>query len=178
MSENVERKRFPCIEKKFIVGTYEKHYSQVLIKILLHVCVSDSCEKGGGGSRSLSSLKQKESKWISLRKKLKINSGGSISKKSEGQKEEETSTETVDSTAPLKSLNSKRSLFQRAKTLALIPVGRGRDSSEEPKPERNRQNRKQQVIQEPKELFNVGGEMNLIPLELLIDINDLQLEPK
>lgn len=64
---------------------------------------------------------------------------------------------------PIKSLQERRSLLQRAKTLSILPVNSAPKTREAPK----------KVVQPP-ELFNVGGEMNLIPLEMLIDINDIK----
>jgi hypothetical protein len=84
---------------------------------------------------------------------------------------DETATSTTSKEgrhAPIKSIHEKRSLFQRAKTLAILPVHHHKapkDKVETP-PKR---------VLEPKELFNVGGEMNMIPLELLIDVNDLNI---
>lgn len=65
---------------------------------------------------------------------------------------------------PIKSLQDKRSLLQRAKTLSILPVNSAPKHKE----------RQEKKVTQPPELFNVGGEMNLIPLEMLIDINDIK----
>lgn len=65
---------------------------------------------------------------------------------------------------PIKSLQDKRSLLQRAKTLSILPINSAPKNKE----------RQEKKVTQPPELFNVGGEMNLIPLEMLIDINDIK----
>ncbi len=65
---------------------------------------------------------------------------------------------------PIKSLQDKRSLLQRAKTLSILPINSAPKNKERP----------EKKVTQPPELFNVGGEMNLIPLEMLIDINDIK----
>lgn len=149
---------------------------------------AESRDKSG----SLSSLKGSQSKWVSLKKKLgKINSLSSGKSKSSSQEKQQNPLGTDDPCAlqmqaaavaaahqhqqassgetssrpgrPSKSLQERRSLLQRAKTLSILPVNSGPKQPPPPK-----------KITQPPELFNVGGEMNLIPLELLIDINDIK----
>ncbi|CAL8137966.1 unnamed protein product [Orchesella dallaii] len=135
---------------------------------------SESRDKSG----SLSSLKAPQSKWVSLKKKLgKINTLSSKSKSSSSSSSHDEKQEGSDNTTstaaaptsttsgkPIKSLSERRSLLQRAKTLSILPINSApKKEKEVPK----------KVVQPP-ELFNVGGEMNLIPLELLIDINDIK----
>ena len=71
-----------------------------------------------------------------------------------------------------KSIEEKRTLFQRAKTLSILPVSRGNKNEESGS---GRKQHTHHMVREPPELFNVGGEMNMIPLELLININDLKV---
>jgi len=158
---------------------YKKNIRSYICAVLYgsNICVFycnlvESREKSG----SLSSLKGKqESKWVTLKKKLgKLNShshsphshdkhgGGSAGGSAEESKDKPEGRPAV----PSKSLQEKRSLFQRAKTLAILPVNKAPKDKVETPPKR---------VIEPKELFNVGGEMNLIPLELLIDVNDLNI---
>jgi len=128
---------------------------------------------------SLPSLKTKgESKWVSLKKKLgKLNSS-----KKQMMDESSSSTNAINmggSTGAMshhsnskekKHLSHKRSLLQRAKTLSILPVHRAT------KEEHHHASSRRVRAEKPPELFNVGGEMNMIPLELLIDINDLHIQ--
>lgn len=52
--------------------------------------------------------------------------------------------------------------------MSILPVHRSSKERDDPPPPRR--------VIEPPELFNVGGEMNLIPLELLIDVNSVGLK--
>lgn len=124
-------------------------------------------------SGSLSSLKAKESKWKTLKKKLLTHSHShSASTSSEKQAGDEKDKGTPQANKS-NSLQQKRSLFQRAKTLSILPVHK----TSKDKDESHHHHQKKVVVQEkPPELFNVGGEMNMIPLELLIDVNDLHIQ--
>ena len=155
--------------------------SNHLMTLLTCFYVTENREKSG----SLSSLKGQTSKWASLRKKLgRLNSSSSSSssekhqlkaleqqahqfqqhhKNHQSQQQQQQQQQRPQKSAKV-SLEEKRSLLQRAKTLSILPVNRGKEDVV----------KKPKEIPKPPELFNVGGEMNMIPLELLIDINDLK----
>ncbi|CAG7731929.1 unnamed protein product [Allacma fusca] len=125
-------------------------------------------------SGSLSSLKGQSSKWASLRKKLgRLNSSsekqqhkGAMEHQAHQLQQQHQQQQQHPKSAKV-SLEEKRSLLQRAKTLSILPVNRAGREEVVKKPKE---------IAKPPELFNVGGEMNMIPLELLIDINDLKIQ--
>jgi hypothetical protein len=148
-------------------GPEEEHDMKMTFESFLCLFTfTDSSEKKGGGS--LSSLKPKESKWVSLRKKLKINSSSGSKKSVVDRKEGE---EDAAGTGKKKGIEERRSLFQRAKTLAILPVSKTQKERDEAAAAKKQHH----MVREPPELFNVGGEMNMIPLELLININDLNM---
>jgi hypothetical protein len=108
---------------------------------------------------------------MTLKKKLgRLNSSSSAvtSNSSSSQKPstDENKKEGGEKRQPSKSLNEKRSLFQRAKTLSILPVHKASKDKEDSHPQPKR-------VHEPPELFNVGSEMDFIPLELLIDVNSM-----
>lgn len=103
--------------------------------------ISEPREKSG----SLSSLKakEKESKWATLKKKIgRLSSASAVTSNptsDKGPKTSDENKETENKRPSSKSLNEKRSIFQRAKTLSILPVNRSskdKDETHQPQPKR------------------------------------------
>lgn len=115
-------------------------------------------------------MKPKESKWVTLKRKLgKLNSSPASSTACKDKEKSKLTALENRAASKAGGIHEKRSLLQRAKTLSILPTNRLKEQREDMPPKRH-------VRRPPEhpELFNVGGEIDMIPLELLIDINDLK----